>query len=210
MRVYEELFIIKPGTPEEEIDAYVGQIKDLITSGKGTIEKADKWGTRKLAYRVQKYSEGFYILIQFTAPAELVKEVERRMRNTDLVIKFITVRIDERLKKIGKRKLHREKRAARKPPIPVSAPVVAVPGEAAATPGAPAPGMPGAPAGQGAAHGAAHPVPGNATPTIATPSGVTPGGVTPGHGAPGHATPGHTAPAQAAPVQAPAEPKATE
>ena len=58
MRVYEELFIMKPGTPEEEIDAYVGQIKDLIMSGKGTVEKADKWGTRKLAYRVQKYSEG--------------------------------------------------------------------------------------------------------------------------------------------------------
>jgi small subunit ribosomal protein S6 len=154
MRVYEELFIIKPGTPDEEIDAYIGQIKDLITSGKGTVEKADKWGTRKLAYRVQKYSEGVYILIQFTAPADLVKEVERRMRNTDTVIKFITVRIDERLKKIGKRKLHREKRAARKPPMPVSQPAMmaavpaapAMPAEPAAVPGAPAPGLPGAPA----------------------------------------------------------------
>jgi small subunit ribosomal protein S6 len=150
MRVYEELFIIKPGTPEEEIDAYAGQIKDLIVSGKGTVEKIDKWGTRKLAYRVQKFNEGIYVLIQFTAPADLVKEVERRMRNTDTVIKFITVRIDERLKKIGKRKLHREKRAARKPPPPpVSQPVAAVPAvpaEPAAMPGAPAPAMPGAPA----------------------------------------------------------------
>jgi small subunit ribosomal protein S6 len=153
MRVYEELFILKPGTPEEEIDAYVGQIKDLIVSGKGTVEKADKWGTRKLAYRVQKYNEGLYILIQFTAPAELVKEVERRMRNTDTVIKFITVRIDERMKKITKRKLHREKRAARKPPMPVSQPAMlasapaapAMPVEAGPTPGAPAPGLPGAP-----------------------------------------------------------------
>jgi small subunit ribosomal protein S6 len=150
MRVYEELFIVKPGTPEEEIDAYVGQIKDLIVSGKGTVEKADKWGTRKLAYRVQKFNEGIYILIQFTAPAELVKELERRMRNTDTVIKFITVRIDERLKKIGKRKLHREKRAARKPPpMPVSAPAAvpaapAMPAEAGPTPGAPAPGLPAA------------------------------------------------------------------
>jgi small subunit ribosomal protein S6 len=158
MRVYEELFILKPGTPEEEIDAYVGQIKDLIVSGKGTVEKADKWGTRKLAYRVQKFSEGIYILIVFTAPAELVKEVERRMRNTDTVIKFITVRIDERLKKIGKRKLHRDKRAARKPPMPVSVPSAAVPAGPAMpaasanpaepgtgpTPGAPAPGLPGA------------------------------------------------------------------
>lgn len=149
MRVYEELFIIKPGTPEEEVDAYVGQVKDLIISGKGTVEKLEKWGTRKLAYRVQKFSEGFYVLIQFNAPADLVKEVERRMRNTDTVIKFITVRVDERLKKIGKRKQHREKRAARKPPPQVSQPVAAVPAvpaEPAAMPGAPAPAMPGAPA----------------------------------------------------------------
>jgi small subunit ribosomal protein S6 len=143
MRVYEELFIVKPDTPEEEVDAYIGQIKDLITTGKGTVDKADKWGVRKLAYRVQKFNEGLYVLIQFSAPAELVREVERRMRVTDTVIKFITVRIDERLKKIAKRKVHRDKRAARRPAIPVAPPaMMAVPAEPSA---GPAPGMPGAP-----------------------------------------------------------------
>jgi small subunit ribosomal protein S6 len=151
MRVYEELFILKPDTPEEEADAYLGQIKDLIASGKGTIEKAERWGggVRKLAYRVQKYNEGLFILIQFTAPGDLVKEVERRMRNADAVIKFITVRVDERQKKIAKRKKARDKRAARKPPpqmvspaapaIPVAPamPVPAEPGPPAAMPGAP-------------------------------------------------------------------------
>jgi len=190
MRVYEELFILKPGTPEEDIDAYVGQIKDLIVSGKGTVEKADKWGTRKLAYRVQKFNEGIYILIVFTAPAELVKEVERRMRNTDTVIKFITVRIDERLKKIGKRKLHRDKRAARKPPMPVSVPAAAVPAVpampaepgAGPTPGAPAPGLP---------------------------SAALPGASLP-HPAP-HAAPAVPAPHAPAPhAPAPSEPKAVE
>jgi small subunit ribosomal protein S6 len=143
MRVYEELFIVKPDTPEEEVDAYIGQIKDLITSGQGTVDKADKWGTRKLAYRVQKYNEGIYVLIQFSAPAELVREVERRMRVTDTVIKFITVRIDEKLKKIAKRKVHRDKRAARRPAMPVAVPAMMVPAEPSA--GGPAPGMPGAP-----------------------------------------------------------------
>ena len=143
MRVYEELFIVKPDTPEEEVDAYIGQIKDLITTGKGTVDKADKWGVRKLAYRVQKYNEGLYVLIQFSAPAELVKEVERRMRVTDTVIKFITVRIDEKLKKIAKRKVHRDKRAARRPAMPVAPPAMMVPSEPSA--GGPAPGMPGAP-----------------------------------------------------------------
>jgi small subunit ribosomal protein S6 len=146
MRVYEELFIVKPDTPEEEVDAYIGQIKDLITNGKGTIEKADKWGVRKLAYRVQKYNEGLYILIQFSAPAELVKEVERRMRVTDTVIKFITVRIDEKLKKIAKRKKEREKRAARKPAVPVMTPSAPsaehIMSGGAAEPAGPRPGAP--------------------------------------------------------------------
>lgn len=144
MRVYEELFIVKPDAPEEEVDGFVTQIKDLITSGKGTIEKADKWGVRKLAYRIQKYKEGIYILVQFSAPSELVKEVERRMRVTDMVIKFITVRIDEKMKKIEKRKKQRDKRAARRPAPQISAPmapaapaVPAMPAEHAAGPGLP-------------------------------------------------------------------------
>jgi small subunit ribosomal protein S6 len=144
MRVYEELFIVKPDAPEEEVDGFVTQIKDLITSGKGTVEKADKWGVRKLAYRIQKYKEGIYILVQFSAPSELVKEVERRMRVTDLVIKFITVRIDEKMKKIEKRKKQRDKRAARRPAPQISAPmapaasaVPAMPAEVAVAPGLP-------------------------------------------------------------------------
>ncbi len=142
MRVYEELFIVKPDAPEEEVDAYIDQLKELITNGKGTVEKADKWGTRKLAYRVQKYSEGVYVLLQFSSSPELVKEVERRMRVTDMVIKFITVRIDEKAKKIEKRKKQREKRAARRPaPPPMAAPSLpATPVPAA--PAAVAPGLP--------------------------------------------------------------------
>ncbi|MGH9645599.1 MAG: 30S ribosomal protein S6 [Bryobacteraceae bacterium] len=143
MRVYEELFIVKPDAPEEEVDAYIGQLKELITNGKGTVEKADKWGTRKLAYRVSKYNEGVYVLFQFSSSPELVKEVERRMRVTDLVIKFITVRIDEKTKKIEKRKKQRDKRAARKPPPPP----MASPMQPAAAPAMPAaPSLPAAPA----------------------------------------------------------------
>jgi small subunit ribosomal protein S6 len=148
MRVYEELFIVKPDAPEEEVDGFVEQIKTVITNGKGTIDKADKWGVRKLAYRVAKYAEGHYILIQFTSSPDLVHEVERRMRVSDLVIKFITVRIDEKQKKIAKRKKSRDKRAARRPaPMPVAAPAAAMPAApgAPAAPAAPAPAMPAAP-----------------------------------------------------------------
>jgi small subunit ribosomal protein S6 len=153
MRVYEELFIVKPDAPEEEVDAYIGQLKELITNGKGTVEKADKWGTRKLAYRVQKYNEGIYVLFQFSSSPELVKEIERRMRVTDMVIKFITVRIDEKTKKIEKRKKQRDKRAARRPPPPPMA----------------APSQPTAPA-----------MPGPAAPAAAAPPAAAPPAVAPG------------------------------
>jgi len=158
MRVYEELFIVKPDAVEEEVDAFIEQLKTLIANGKGTVDKVDKWGVRKLAYRVAKFSEGQYILIQFSASPDAVKEIERRLRVTDMVIKFITVRIDEKQKKIDKRKKAREKRAARKP-APQLAP--AAPAAAPALPGEPAaaPGLPGAPPPAAPAPVAEHPAP---------------------------------------------------
>lgn len=138
MRIYEELFIVRPDATEEEIDAYIEQVKLVITSTGGTVDKVDKWGVRKLAYRLGKRTEGFYVLIQFSAGPEVVREVERRMRVTDLVLKFISVRIDEKLKRIEKRKKIREKRAKRRPAPVVPAPAL-VPG---AAPGVPAPGGP--------------------------------------------------------------------
>jgi small subunit ribosomal protein S6 len=144
MRVYEELFIVKPDAVEEEVDGFLDQLKTLITHGEGTVDKVDRWGIRKLAYRVSKYAEGQYILMQFSSSPESVKEIERRLRVTDMVIKFITVRIDEKQKKIDKRKKAREKRAARRPAPQAAAPsapaMPALPGEPAAAhaiPGAP-------------------------------------------------------------------------
>jgi small subunit ribosomal protein S6 len=144
MRVYEELFIIKPDTPEEEVDGLVEQIQQVISNGKGTVDKTDKWGNRKLAYRIQKYGEGIYVLIQFTSSPDLVKEVERRMRVSDQVIKFITVRIDEKLKKIAKRKKSRDKRAARRPAPQMAAPAIPIAPAMPAEPATVAPGLPGA------------------------------------------------------------------
>ncbi len=146
MRIYEELFIVKSSTPEEEVDALIEQMKGVVTHAGGTIDKADRWGTRRLAYRVAKQSEGLYILMQFTAAASVVKELERRLRVADPVIKFITVRIDEKLKKIEKRKKIREKRAHRKP-APAAAPALPTAEQlmaqgSGAMPGAPAPGAP--------------------------------------------------------------------
>ncbi len=144
MRIYEELFIVRPDATEEEVDPFIEQLKNIVTHGGGTIDKADKWGVRKLAYRVLKFNEGQFILLQFSSNPEPVKELERRLRVSDLVLKHMTVRIDEKLKRIEKRKKAREKRAARKPAPTPQAPAVASPLLPQEAP-APIPGAPGTP-----------------------------------------------------------------
>jgi len=153
MRIYEELFIIRPDEPEEQIDQLIEQLTVLIANQGGNVDKSEKWGVRKLAYRVEKRSEGFYVLLQFTAKPETVRELERRLRVSDQVLKFLTVRVDEKMKKVEKRRKDREKRAARRPAPPVAPP--SLPGEhpvpgGAAEPGGPRPGapMPGVPSGK--------------------------------------------------------------
>lgn len=142
MRIYEDLFIVRPDAPEEEIDQFIEQLRQLVTSGGGAVEKLDKWGIRRLAYRVGKHEEGYYVLLQIASPPDVVKEIERRFRVSDLVLKFITVRIDEKLKKVEKRRKQREKRARRKPPAagPPAGPSAGL--GAPAAPGTPAPGRP--------------------------------------------------------------------
>ncbi len=130
MRTYEQLFILRPDAAQEDIDAFLEPIQNLITGSGGRVEKLEKWGVRKLAYRVEKHHEGYYVLLQFSAPADVVKEIERRFRVSDLVLKYLTVRIDQKLKWLEKRKKLREKRAQRKPAAVRAAPeTVSMPGE---------------------------------------------------------------------------------
>ena len=142
MRIYEELFILKPDAPDEEVDQFVEQLRTQLTAAGATVDKIDKWGKRRLAYKVDKYREGNYVLFQFSAGPETVKELERRLRVSDVVIKFLTVRIDETLKRLQKRKKDRDKRASRRTTsAPASAPAPLLPGapvhEAPAIPGLP-------------------------------------------------------------------------
>jgi len=151
MRIYEELFIVRPDATDEEIDPLLEQIKGIVSTHGGTVEKAEKWGVRRLAYRVQKRSEGNYILVQFAASPDTVHEIERRLRVSDLVLKFITVRIDEKLKRIEKRKKARDKRAARRPAPMAAAPMAPAVPALPAMPAEPSGPVPGAPVGGPAA-----------------------------------------------------------
>jgi small subunit ribosomal protein S6 len=139
MRIYEELFIVKPDAAEEEVDQFIEQMKSVVTTSGGSVDKVDKWGKRRLAYRVDKYREGAYVLFQFNAQPETVKEFERRLRVSDLVIKFLTVRIDQTNKRLEKRKRDRDKRAHRKAATgPAPAPAQPAQPAASVMPGEPA------------------------------------------------------------------------
>ena len=151
IRIYEELFIVKPDAPDEEVDAFVETIRTQLTTAGATVDKVDKWGKRRLAYRVDKYREGTYVLFQFTCEPGAVKELERRLRVSDVVLKFLTVRIDETLKRLDKRKQERDKRTAKRalnapatpvPAQPSLAQQMTEPPAAGPVPGAPLPGLP--------------------------------------------------------------------
>lgn len=137
-RFYEVMFIVRPDLAEEDVDKIVAGLEQTIANGGGTLRSVEKMGRRKLAYLVRKFSEGNYILLTVDADGPLVAELERRLRVTEQVIKFITVRMDEEEKRVNKIKAIRASRvkASDQPTsaaveaevaAPVAAPVVAEP-----------------------------------------------------------------------------------
>ena len=130
-RLYDLIFIVRPATPEDEIKKVLSGVEHTCAEKGGKIEKTEHWGTRKLAYRVAKHREGIYVYQQIrTEHGELIAELERRLRVQDVVIKYMTVRLDEDIKRQKKLGGKREKRAARRPkrtatPAPAAAPVAA-------------------------------------------------------------------------------------
>jgi len=106
-RVYEFLFVADPNLGEPEVDALAAQVQGYVEKEGGKLQKLEKWGKKRLAYGIGRQREGSYVLLVAEGGSALVKEVERRLRVTDGVIKFITVRVDEELRKAEARKARR-------------------------------------------------------------------------------------------------------
>ncbi len=140
-RLYEVMFILRPDISEEDTDKLIAGFSTSVTNGGGSIKSAEKMGRRKLAYVVRKFNDGFYVLLTIEASGPVVLELERRLRVTEQVIKFITVRTDEEEKRIAKVKAKRGVRRSAEPPAaPAPAPVpVPAPAPVAAVEAAPAP-----------------------------------------------------------------------
>ncbi len=114
MRRYETIFIASPTLTDEQSDELVKQYEGIIAEQGGELLKTDKWGRKKLAYEVQKFSEGYYTLFEMNAGPNLIAELERRFRNNDAVIKYLSVRMDEAEKAAGRTKQRIEREAKRK------------------------------------------------------------------------------------------------
>jgi small subunit ribosomal protein S6 len=123
-RVYEVMFIVRPDLADEDLDKLIAGFSTTVTSGGGTVKSVEKMGRRKLAYLVRKFNDGNYVLLVIEASGPVVLELERRLRVTEQVIKFITVRIDEEEKRLAKvkalrgvrRKMSAEPSAPHEPP----------------------------------------------------------------------------------------------
>jgi small subunit ribosomal protein S6 len=108
LRTYEVAFITAPNTAEDELSKLNSQIEQIITGRGGKITKVDNWGRRKLAYRIGKFDEGVYTFVYLEGSGQEIAEVERRLRVTDFVIRHLTVRTDEALKRAEKLKSKRK------------------------------------------------------------------------------------------------------
>ncbi len=136
-RVYEVMFIVRPDVEDEEADKLIESLTNTVKSGGGTVKSVEKMGRRKLAYQVRKFNDGNFILLTVEATGPVVLELERRLRVTEQVIKFITVRMDEEEKRLAKVKALRGVRRSANAE-PAAHPVAAAPVATATAAAAPA------------------------------------------------------------------------
>jgi small subunit ribosomal protein S6 len=122
-RNYELMFIVRPDMVDEDLNKLISTLESSVTSAAGTA-KSEIWGKRRLAYRVGKFNDGIFVLMMIDAAGAVVHEVERRLRVTEPVIKFLTVRTDEELKRLDKvKKLRDAKKKVSAQPAAVAPPV---------------------------------------------------------------------------------------
>jgi small subunit ribosomal protein S6 len=135
-RFYEVMFIVRPDAEDADVDKLIAGFEQTVVNGGGTVRSTEKLGRRRLAYTVRKFNDGNYVLLTIDADGTVVHELERRLRVSEPVIKFITVRMDEEQKRLDKIKAIRatRKKLSAQPAAPAESA-----GEAPVAPPAPAP-----------------------------------------------------------------------
>jgi small subunit ribosomal protein S6 len=135
-RTYELMFIVRPDMADEDLDKLISTLESTVPAAGGTVKSVDRMGKRRLAYTVRRFREGIYILLTVEGGGPVIHELERRLRVTEPVIKFLTVRIDEEQKRLAKIKAIRD--ARKKVSAQPAAAAAEVPAAATPAPEAPA------------------------------------------------------------------------
>lgn len=120
MRQYETGFVLSPALSEEETAQFIQQMADIVAQKKGRMVRQDVWGKRRLAYPIKRFQEGVYVFFTYEGPGDVSTELERRFKQTDTVIRFMTVLKDPR--DLVRRKKKRRAEEAAPAPAPAPAP----------------------------------------------------------------------------------------
>jgi small subunit ribosomal protein S6 len=112
MRQYETGFVLSPSLSEEETEGFIKQMAEVIAQKKGRMVKQDVWGKRKLAYPIKRFHEGTYVFFLYEGSGDVSQELERLFKQTDSVIRFLTVKKDDKDLFRRKKKAAREAAAA--------------------------------------------------------------------------------------------------
>jgi len=116
VRNYEVVFVAAPTLTSEELDGFINHIQTVAEGKNGKVVKIDNWGKKPLAYKIKKFREGYYVILSIEGDGSTIAELERRFRVTDYIIRFISVRIDEDVKRAEKIKAIRQKKGAKRAP----------------------------------------------------------------------------------------------
>ena len=94
-RKYELVYVVSPDATDEQVAELHTQVESIVQRMHGQLEKTDNWGRRKLAYEIGRHKEGTYVLEVINGTGDLMKEIDRRFKVTDLIIRHLVVRVDE-------------------------------------------------------------------------------------------------------------------
>lgn len=113
-RQYELIYVIAPDVDDAGVAELHARVEEIVTAGGGTIDKTDNWGRRRLAYEINRHKEGTYVLELFTGSGAIVGELDRRLKVTDNVLRYLVVRVDEDLRKAERERTRRQARRQRR------------------------------------------------------------------------------------------------
>lgn len=111
-RQYELVYVVHPETSEQELADLHGQIEAIVQKFSGRVEKTEHWGRKRLAYEIAHQKEGIYVLELLEGSGEMVKEIDRRLKVIDRVMRHLVVRIDEEMRVAERRRAARQAHAA--------------------------------------------------------------------------------------------------